>query len=48
LFRYVRHADVQRFTAEGWEPLPAHFSLRASASAAPSCGRRSSVLGYRG
>ena len=22
-FRYVRHADVQRFTAEGWEPLPA-------------------------
>ena len=23
VFRYVRHADVQRFTAEGWEPLPA-------------------------
>jgi hypothetical protein len=23
LFRYVRHADVQRFTAEGWELLPA-------------------------
>jgi hypothetical protein len=23
VFRYVRHADVPRFTAEGWEPLPA-------------------------
>jgi hypothetical protein len=23
LFRYVRHADVVRFTAAGWEPLPA-------------------------
>jgi hypothetical protein len=23
VFRYVRHADVQRFTAEGWELLPA-------------------------
>jgi hypothetical protein len=23
LFRYVRHADVPRFTTEGWEPLPA-------------------------
>jgi hypothetical protein len=23
VFRYVRHADVQRFTAEGWEVLPA-------------------------
>jgi hypothetical protein len=23
VFRYVRHADVHRFTAEGWEPLPA-------------------------
>jgi hypothetical protein len=23
LFRYVRHADVQRFVAEGWELLPA-------------------------
>ena len=22
-FRYVRHADVDRFTAEGWELLPA-------------------------
>ena len=22
-FRYVRHADVPRFAAEGWEPLPA-------------------------
>lgn len=22
-FRYVRHADVERFAAEGWEPLPA-------------------------
>jgi hypothetical protein len=22
-FRYVPHADVPRFTAEGWEPLPA-------------------------
>jgi hypothetical protein len=22
-FRYVRHADVPRFTAEGWELLPA-------------------------
>jgi hypothetical protein len=22
-FRYVRHAEVPRFTAEGWEPLPA-------------------------
>ena len=23
LFRYVRHADIQRFMADGWEPLPA-------------------------
>jgi len=23
VFRYIRHADVQRFAAEGWEPLPA-------------------------
>ena len=23
VFRYVRHADVPRFTAEGWELLPA-------------------------
>ena len=23
VFRYVRHADVQKFAAEGWEPLPA-------------------------
>jgi hypothetical protein len=23
VFRYVRHADVPRFAAEGWEPLPA-------------------------
>jgi hypothetical protein len=23
VFRYVRHADVQKFTAEGWELLPA-------------------------
>jgi hypothetical protein len=23
VFRYVRHADVQKFIAEGWEPLPA-------------------------
>ena len=23
LFRYVRHADIQKFTAEGWELLPA-------------------------
>ena len=23
MFRYVRHADVPRFAAEGWEPLPA-------------------------
>jgi hypothetical protein len=23
VFRYVRHADVPKFTAEGWEPLPA-------------------------
>ena len=23
VFRYVRHAEVPRFTAEGWEPLPA-------------------------
>ena len=23
VFRYVRHDDVQRFIAEGWEPLPA-------------------------
>ena len=23
MFRYVRHADVPRFTAEGWELLPA-------------------------
>jgi len=23
VFRYVLHADVQRFAAEGWEPLPA-------------------------
>jgi hypothetical protein len=23
MFRYVRHAEVQQFTAEGWEPLPA-------------------------
>jgi hypothetical protein len=23
VFRFVRHADVQRFAAEGWEPLPA-------------------------
>ena len=23
VFRYVRHADVPRFTAEGWEPSPA-------------------------
>jgi len=23
IFRYVGHADVPRFTAEGWEPLPA-------------------------
>ena len=22
-FRYVLHHDVARFTAEGWEPLPA-------------------------
>jgi len=22
VFRYVRHAEVPRFTAEGWEPLP--------------------------
>jgi hypothetical protein len=22
-FRYVRHADIERFEAEGWEPLPA-------------------------
>src|SRR5262245_18372401 len=23
VFRYVRHAEVPRFLAEGWEPLPA-------------------------
>jgi hypothetical protein len=23
VFRYVRHADVQKFAAEGWELLPA-------------------------
>ena len=23
VFRYVRHADVPKFTAEGWELLPA-------------------------
>ena len=23
VFRYVRHADVPRFAAEGWELLPA-------------------------
>ena len=23
VFRYVRHADVPKFSAEGWEPLPA-------------------------
>ena len=23
MFRYVRHAEVPRFTAEGWELLPA-------------------------
>jgi hypothetical protein len=23
VFRYVPHADVQRFKAEGWEVLPA-------------------------
>ena len=23
VFRYVRHADVQRFMAKGWKPLPA-------------------------
>jgi len=23
VFRYVQHADVPRYTAEGWEPLPA-------------------------
>jgi hypothetical protein len=23
VFRYVRHIDVQRFAAQGWEPLPA-------------------------
>jgi hypothetical protein len=23
VFRYCRHADVQRFAAEGWELLPA-------------------------
>jgi hypothetical protein len=23
VFRYVRHADVAQFEAEGWEPLPA-------------------------
>ena len=23
VFRYVRHADVAKFSAEGWEPLPA-------------------------
>jgi hypothetical protein len=23
LFRYVQHVDVPRFTAEGWELLPA-------------------------
>jgi hypothetical protein len=23
VFRYVRHADVPKFAAEGWEQLPA-------------------------
>ena len=40
VFRYVRHADVPKFMAEGWEPLPAlDGTLHGEYSGADAPGR---------